>query len=40
MTTGVEGFKAMIEGSGHDADEVLKAGGAKLPWPRSTSRPG
>jgi len=31
MTTGVEGFKALIEGSGRDADEVLKAGGAKQP---------
>src|SRR5204862_5845403 len=31
MTTGVEGFKAMIEGSGHDADEILKAGGGKQP---------
>jgi hypothetical protein len=33
MTTGVEGFKALIEGSGRDADEVLKAGGAKQPLP-------
>lgn len=31
MTTGVEGFKALIEGSGRDADAVLKAGGAKQP---------
>jgi len=31
MTTGVEGFKALIEGSGRNADEVLKAGGAKQP---------
>jgi len=31
MTTGVEGFRALIEGSGRDANEVLKAGGAKQP---------
>ena len=31
MTTGVEGFKALIEGSGRDADAILGAGGAKQP---------
>lgn len=31
MTASVEAFKVLAAGSGHDVDEVLKAGGAKQP---------
>jgi Zn-dependent M28 family amino/carboxypeptidase len=33
MTAGVEAFKVLLAGSGHDPDEVLKLGGAKQPLP-------
>jgi Zn-dependent M28 family amino/carboxypeptidase len=31
MTLGVEGFRLMLREAGHDADAILKAGGAKQP---------
>jgi Zn-dependent M28 family amino/carboxypeptidase len=33
MTLSAEAFKSMLAGSGHDANEILKLGGAKQPLP-------
>jgi hypothetical protein len=33
MTAGVEAFRVLLSGSGHDPDEVLKLGGARQPLP-------